>query len=319
MFCCINVVLGEQQSPPRIITRVQVTLNGDVYYVDDVTTVEMLQKRLWEESGYTKLQQGVVFYQGQILSQPNLALSDVGVQDSGDQINMIPSNLAQHWKLMNEMKIGLHKLHLQMNQQTSNNNGNSSDKKEQLKVLIELYNDITNKIPYMQEEMDEFMIRMRYPISLQYASDPDRIEKLRQIIVNNPMLLSHIMMMNNNNGNRNQRTFGSSTTSTNPASSSSTSSSLGYIIQDKRKWRQLVQRSVGRWKTMSAYQMWQLLVREDNLQQFDNSISTEDNNGNSNRENNAEEGYYEDEDGLDHTHAEEEEDDEEEEEEEEEE
>ena len=323
MFCT-NVALGEQHSsssssspPPRIITRVQVTLHGDVYYVDDVTTVEMLQRRLWEESGYTQSQQGVVYYQGQLLSQPTTALSDVGVQDSGDVINMIPTKVAQHWKVMNEMKLGLHKLHLQI---TTNDNDDDYNKKEQqqqrkedLKVLLELYNDMTNKIPYMQEEMDEFMIRMRYPISLQYANDPDRIEKLRQIIMNNPMLVSHIMI--NSSDSSNTRAFGTSGSS---SSSSSTSSSLGYILQDKRKWRQLVQRSVGRWKTMSAYQMWQLLVRDGNL--FDNSMEDGFNggsgSGSSKHESNVEE--YEDDEGMEHTHAEEEEDEEEEEEEEEE-
>ena len=245
--CCFNplLVLCEQHSssPPRMITRVQVTLNGDIYNVDDVTTVEMLQKRLWEESGYTKDEQGSVMYQGQVLTSPNMALSDVGVQD-GDQINMVPQSMARHWTVTNEMNNGLRRL------QNKLLNGNHDQyqlqqNREQLRVLRRLYNDITNRIPFIQDEMDEFAFRVRYPVSLEYATnDVDRIENLRQIIINNPILLSYIMCRRRTSSSNYQK-----------------NSSIAHIIQDKKKWKQLVQNSVGQWKHLSGYQVWQLLVK----------------------------------------------------------
>ena len=81
------------------------TLKGEVFYVSQVTTVGELQERLEEESGLDPVEQGAVTFQGKVL-EPTDSLSEAGLKD-GDQINVIPEEMANQWKLMKEMGDGL--------------------------------------------------------------------------------------------------------------------------------------------------------------------------------------------------------------------
>jgi molybdopterin converting factor small subunit len=202
---------------------VQVTLKGEILYISQVTTVEELQERLQEESGLDPSEQGRVTFQGKVLDSSD-SLSDAGMKD-GDQINVVPRIMGDHWKMMREMGDGLISLRQQMQ-----NNG-TPDQEKEMAVMTNLFEDLM-KVPYMQEEMERFSQHLKNPVTLERATDPERVESLRQIILNNPLLMQYI----------------------------AESKSTQEAIRDAHSWLQFITASVEEWKTMDGYQLWQRLI-----------------------------------------------------------
>jgi hypothetical protein len=210
------------------LRSVQVTLKGDVFYLSEVSTVQDLQNRLQEESGLNAAEQGSVSFQGKVLN-PTDQLTEVGLQ-SGDQVNMIPKKMADNWKMMNAMGEGL--LSLRQRMLSGGPQNVSSGEMKEFQVMMDLYQDLT-KVPYMQDEMERFSQHLKNPMVAEQATDPDRVESLRQIILNNPLLL---------------KTMTESSPSTKVA------------LQDSDIWLQHVTASVEKWKTMDGYQLWERLI-----------------------------------------------------------
>jgi hypothetical protein len=202
---------------------VQVTLKGEILYISQVTTVEELQERLQEESGLDPSEQGRVTFQGKVLDSSD-SLSDAGMKD-GDQINVVPRIMGDHWKMMREMGDGLISLRQQMQ-----NNG-TPDQEKEMAVMTNLFEDLM-KVPYMQEEMERFSQHLKNPVTLERATDPERVESLQQIILNNPLLMQYI----------------------------AESKSTQEAIRDAHSWLQFITASVEEWKTMDGYQLWQRLI-----------------------------------------------------------
>lgn len=210
------------------VHNVQVTLRGEVYYVSNVSTIQELQDRLQAESGWDPTEQGSVTFQGRVL-EPMDSLFDVGI-NSGDQVNIVPKRIADHWKMMNDMGNGLLSLHQELSSRGLQNS--SPEQWRDLQVMTNLYRDLT-KVPYMQEEIDRFSQYLKNPQVVDTVTDPDRVETLRQIILNNPLLL---------------KTLSESSVPTKVA------------LQDPDLWYQHVQSSVAQWKTLDGYQLWQRIV-----------------------------------------------------------
>lgn len=210
------------------LRTIQVTLRGDVFYVSEVLTVDDLQRRLELESGLSAVEQGSVTFQGKVLD-PTDQLAEAGMRN-GDQVNMVPKRMADNWKMMNNMGQGLLSLRQRML-----NQGLQNVPPEQLtefEIMMNLYQDLT-KVPYMQEEMDRFSQHLKNPEIAEQATDPDRVESLRQIILNNPLLLKTL---------------------------SESSLSTKVALQDPDVWLQHVTAAVEQWKTMDGYQLWQRLI-----------------------------------------------------------
>ena len=206
---------------------VQVTLKGEVFYVSDVLTVKDLQSRLQEESGLTADEQGSVAFQGSVL-EPSDSLADVGVT-SGDQVNIIPQKMADHWRMMNKMGHGLLSLRNRIAQEVGSV---SPERLRDFQVMARLFEDLT-KVPYMQEEMERMCQYLKDPEVAGQVTDPDRVESLRQIILNNPLMLKML---------------------------SESSPSTNIALQDSDLWLKHVIRAVEEWKAMDSYQLWQRLI-----------------------------------------------------------
>jgi Ubiquitin family len=204
-----------------------VTLKGEVFYVSDILTVKDLQDRLQEESGIPAEEQGSVSFQGQIL-EPTAVLPEIGVS-SGDQVNMIPQKMADHWRMMNDMRHGLVSLQTRMNLELG---GFSAERLREFAIMANLYENLA-KVPFMQEEMENFCQHLKNPEVAGRATDPERVESLRQIILNNPIMLKML---------------------------SETSPATNIALKDSELWLQHVIRAVKEWKTMNSYQLWQRLV-----------------------------------------------------------
>jgi hypothetical protein len=210
------------------LRTIQVTLKGEVFYVSEVSTVQDLQNRLEEESGLNATEQGSVTFQGKVLD-PADKLAEAGLQ-SGDQVNIIPKRMADNWKMMNDMGEGLISLRQRML-----SGGLQNVPAEEMKafdVMMNLYRDLT-KVPYMQEEMERFSQYLKNPTVAEQATDPDRVESLRQTILNNPTLLNML---------------------------SESSPATKVALQDSDIWLQHVTASVEKWKTMDGYELWQRLI-----------------------------------------------------------
>jgi Ubiquitin family len=261
---------GQPTIRPRRV-RVQVTVNGEVLYISNVATVSELQQRLWEESGWDESQQGRATFQGQVL-EPDDLLSSVGVQD-GNQINMVPKSFADHWKLAQEMGKGLEELRSKLTTlhnppphrfevvlpgispppPTSSNDDNDDSSTttstaaaaaarhhhlrdlQDFRMLSELYQDMI-KFPYLQNEMERISKKLQQQqqkSSLPRYNDPERIETIRQIVLNNPMMLSTLQK---------------------------SSPRMKAALENSTAWLQLMQVAVARWKTMDGYQLWQQVI-----------------------------------------------------------
>mmetsp|Transcript_9099 Transcript_9099/g.26025 ORF Transcript_9099/g.26025 Transcript_9099/m.26025 type:complete len:254 (+) Transcript_9099:116-877(+) len=216
------------------LQRVQVTLKGAVLYLSDVTTVEELQQRLFEETGLDEDEQGSATYQGTILDK-NACLSECGICDGG-QVNMIPKPMAKHWKLVKEMEKGLTKLRTKA--AFSTNMSTMQRDQEEIKVLEQLLADIAMKAPMVQESLDRFVQLLQSPDGIERAKNPERIEGLRQVIINNPMLLKYVLR----------------TASVNPGMT------MQETVQDSNAWFLHVCKAVDRWATLSGNEVWQNLV-----------------------------------------------------------
>jgi hypothetical protein len=203
-----------------------VTLKGEVFYVSRVTTVGELQERLLEESGLDASEQGSVTFQGKVLESTD-SLSKAGMKD-GDQINMVPKRMADHWKMMQSMGNGLLSLRQRMDISSS---VTTLEEKRELDVMTKLFEDLM-KIPYMQQEMEGFSQHLKNPLTFERATDPVRVESLRQIILNNPLLRKNMM-------------------------ESKTSSDA---LLDPDAWFRFVQAAVEKWRAMDGYQLWQRLM-----------------------------------------------------------
>ena len=131
---------------------------------------------------------------------------------------------------MHDMGNGLLSLHKELSSRGVSNS--SPEQWRDLQVMTDLYRDLT-KLPYMQEEMERFCLYLKNPQVAERVTDPDRVETLRQIILNNPLLL---------------KTLGESSVTTKVA------------LQHPHLWYQHVQRSVAQWKALDGYQLWQRLV-----------------------------------------------------------
>jgi len=102
----------------------------------------------------------------------------------------------------------------------------------EFQVMARLYEDLT-KVPYMQEEMERMCQYLKDPEVAGQVTDPDRVESLRQIILNNPLMLKML---------------------------SESSPSTAVALQDTDLWLQHVLRAVEEWKAMDSYQLWQRLI-----------------------------------------------------------
>jgi hypothetical protein len=210
------------------IQNIQVTLKGDVFYVSNVRTADELQKRLQAESGMEPIEQGQVTFQGKVLD-PSDSLSEAGMRD-GDQANIVPKSMATHWKIIKEMGDGL----LSLKQNTRSKTHASAEELQELAVMEQLFEDMT-KLPYMQDQMEIFATHLRDPATLARAAEFERTESLRQIILNNPLLIEYIKQ-----------------------------SSMGIeLLHDPNSWYQHVQTCVKRWATMDGYKLWQTLLNND--------------------------------------------------------
>jgi hypothetical protein len=153
----------------------------------------------------------------------------VGVA-SGDQVNIIPQKMADHWRMMNDMGNGLLSLRNRITHQQFGSV--SPERLQDFQIMANLYENLT-KVPYMQEEMERFCQYLKDPEVACQATDPDRVEALRQIILNNPLLLKML---------------------------SESSPSTNIALRDSELWLRHVIRSVEEWKTMNSYQLWQRLI-----------------------------------------------------------
>ena len=226
LLVLLVLVVSVAAATSNPLGALQVTLKGEVYYVSDVSTAQELQHQLEVESGWNRTEQGAVTYQGKVLN-PEDRLIDAGIH-SGDQVNIIPKQMADHWTMMGEMGNGLLSLREKLLQ-----NGIQSvtpEQLEELQIMTHLYHDLTTKMPFLQEEMETFSQFLKNPEVADRATDPDRVESLRQIILNNPLLLSMV---------------------------STDSPSTKAALQDGDLWLEHVTASVDKWKTLTGYELWQ--------------------------------------------------------------
>ncbi len=187
-----------------------------------------LQDRLEDASGWNASEQGSVTFQGKIL-EPMDKLAEVGIK-SGDQVNIIPKRMADHWKMMKNMGEGLLSLQNQMSRKGIHNV--SPDQWKEFQVMTNLYRDLA-KVPFIQEDMERFSQYLKNPEVANRATDPDRVESLRQIILNNPLLLKVL---------------------------NESSPSTKVALQDTDIWLRHVSNAVAQWKTLDGYQLWQRLI-----------------------------------------------------------
>jgi len=210
----------------RPLHTVQVTILGHVYHLHDITTLADLHDRLWDESGLSREDQGTASLQGRLLEDESTCLSDC--MEDGDQINMIPQPIADRFKLMHDMGHGLaslqNRIHLQ---------GPFADPTEasDLHVMTDLYHNLS-KMPFFQEELERFLNMLQHPDTIQRAKDPDKIESLRQVLLNNPMFLDYL-----------QKT-----------------PKAYQAVQDEQSWYQYMCDTMEEWKTLSVYDLWQRLI-----------------------------------------------------------
>ena len=143
---------------------------------------------------------------------------------------MVPPEMAAHWKMVRDMGEGLISLKERLRNSTSATNL-SKQEKEEMEVLSTLLSDLM-KVPYMQEEMERFSERLKSPLSFAHASDPERVERFRKVLLNNPMLLAYIQQ----------------------------DSSAASAIQGEETFFDFMQSAIRRWKTMDSYQLWRAIV-----------------------------------------------------------
>ena len=145
-----------------------------MYGISDVTTVQDLQESMQKTSG-EKTDKHHILFAGKRLSVSDV-LSEVGVTD-GDHLSMVPSSEeagSDTKKMMEDyMKqagVDPGKLDEMMKSLGGGSGGEG--------------------MPSMKESMEAMTSMMKSPLFQQYMSDPEQLEKSRQMILNNPMLKS---------------------------------------------------------------------------------------------------------------------------------
>lgn len=208
------------------LRSVQVTLRGQVYHVHQVSTVRELQEQLEEESGLDVYEQGRVTFQGKVLPHEATSLVDFGLKD-GDQINMVPQQMADQWAMMRDFGNGLislrNKVHLQGPFATP-------EEHQQVQIMSNLYEDLI-KTPFIPEDMERFSRAIQDPVAVERSKDPEWIESMRQVILNNPLLLKHM----------------------------TESSRSKQALQSREEWYQYIVDSIDSWGTMTSYELWKRL------------------------------------------------------------
>ena len=148
-----------------------------MYGISDVTTVQDLQESMQKASGVEPDMHHVLF------GEKRLALSDVlsevGVTE-GAQLTMVPVEKKKKEeagdatsKMMEDYlkKSGIDKSQLDEMMKSMGGSGEGG-------------------MPSMKESMEAMTSMMNSPLFQQYMSDPEQLEKSRQMILNNPMLKS---------------------------------------------------------------------------------------------------------------------------------
>mmetsp|Transcript_2896 Transcript_2896/g.7981 ORF Transcript_2896/g.7981 Transcript_2896/m.7981 type:complete len:260 (-) Transcript_2896:736-1515(-) len=234
LLLCLLTLAPTIDATPQPLQRVQVTMRGAVLYISDVTTVKELQERIHEETGLTHDEQGTAIYQGTILEQSD-CLSDRGITD-GAQVNMIPKPMANHFRMLKDMEKGLKKLKMKLAFSTDTHTMQRDQ--NEIQAMEKLLADLALKVPMLQENLNKFVGLLKHPDGVERAKDPDRIEGLRQVIINNPMLMKYALQ-------------------TEPCIPGF---SMMDTLLDPNAWYQQATRAVDRWSTMSGFDLWESLV-----------------------------------------------------------
>jgi hypothetical protein len=189
-----------------------------------VSTIKDLQLKLEKESGLDLSEQGRVTFQGHVLPEDAAtSLSDFGLKD-GDQINMVPRPMAEHWIMMRNMGRGLISLRNRVYLQGP---FASPEELQQVQILTDFWEGLV-KTPFVPEEMERFSLALQDPAVMERSKDPEWIESMRQVILNNPLLLRQMAEC----------------------------PKAKQAIQNQKDWYVYIVDSIESWRKMTPYALW---------------------------------------------------------------
>lgn len=172
----------------QALHNIHVTLRGKKYDVSNVVTAKDVQLRVQELSGGgmedlpTTQSQLAILFDGKRLKEDDI-LCEVGVQE-GAQLSLVPATTTtgstpvaadQTKKIMEDYmkKAGIDESQLDEIMKSMGGGGGSG-----------------GSLPSLKESMSMMTDMMKSPLFQQYMSDPEQLEKSRQMILTNPMLKS---------------------------------------------------------------------------------------------------------------------------------
>jgi len=153
------------------VKNLSVTFVGKKFDVESASTVEDVQKQVQSQlGGGMEIPSHIVF--GDKTLEPNTVLRDAGIND-GSELDLIPDAASKIEEMMK--KAGMNK--------------------EKVDELLAGMGYGDGKMPSMEESMELMQNMIQSPVFKEYMSDPDQLEKSRQMILNNPMMKSMMSSM----------------------------------------------------------------------------------------------------------------------------
>merc|ERR1712071_147162 len=214
-------------------------LRGKKYTVENMGTVSDVQKNVEELAGLAVSKQGVLFG-GKKLKSSDI-LEDVGIED-GSVINIVPSTNTKKKKSSSSTSSATTPASASSSDSESAGGaggtlgGNSMlegmekmlesagiDKKE----IQEMFGSSPDGQPDMMKSMQMMQKMMSSPIFKEYISDPENLEKSRQMILQNPMMKGMMASL----------------------------PGFDEIINDKEKWRETMLAAVSMYQNMGRDMM----------------------------------------------------------------
>ena len=226
------------------------TLRGQPYEIEDVTTVGELRAQLAEQAGESSSSSQpqrlkLLLSGGQRLpDDPKAVLADVGVPTTGAQLSAVPSSSSGKKKKSSSTNINSNNKPI-ASASTAGPAAASNPMKDYLKQagidtaqLDEMMKGLggaggeEEQTPSLQDSMAAMKDVMNSPMFQEMMNDPERLEQSRQMILNNPMLKS---MMGGMPG-------------------------MEELLNDKDAWREAMQAAAEIYKSMDSDQLMKTMM-----------------------------------------------------------
>ena len=245
LLCCWIAVTAAVRTPIRSLT---VTLRGQPYEIEDVTTVGELRAQLAQQTGESSTTTAssvprikLLLAGGQRLpDDPNAVLADIGVPTTGAQLSAVPSSSSSssgkkkksttlaRQPTASASTAGAAAASNPMKDYLQQSGIDTSQLDEMMKGL----GGGSDEQPSIQDSMKAMTDAMNSPLFQEMMNDPEKLEQSRQMILNNPMLKS---MMGGMPG-------------------------MDDLLNDKDAWREAMQAAAEIYKSMDSDQLMKIMM-----------------------------------------------------------